>query len=49
MNIPIINHTTFKTREREVGAAIGTVAKISCKKTLEEEKKAQYKSGLNRR
>lgn len=38
MNVPSINHTTFKTREREVGKAVENISKRSCKENLEKEK-----------
>jgi hypothetical protein len=38
MNVPSINHTTFKTREREVGRAVEDLARGSCKENIEKEK-----------
>ncbi|CAB4007536.1 Hypothetical predicted protein, partial [Paramuricea clavata] len=34
MNIPTMNHSTFKTREREVGKTVENVAQISCKENM---------------
>lgn len=30
LDIPTINHVTFKAREREVGRAVESVAQVSC-------------------
>ena len=38
INIPPVNQSTFKAREREVGPAIEKVAKASCKEAMEVEK-----------
>ena len=38
MNIPTLNSTTFKQREREVGKAVEIVAKTSCQESLNEER-----------
>ena len=38
LNIPSMNHVTFKTREREVGKAVERVARNSCAKFIENEK-----------
>ena len=38
INIPPVNQSTFKAREREVGPAIEEVAKASCKEAMEVEK-----------
>ena len=34
MNIPTMNHSTFKAREREVGKTVENVAQISCKENM---------------
>ena len=39
MNVPTISHSTYKTREREVGCCVEAVVKESCKKVICEEKK----------
>ena len=39
MNIPTMNHCLFKRREREVGKAVGIVARESCEMNLTLEKK----------
>ena len=34
MNIPTMNHTTFKARKREVGTTVEQVAHTSCKENM---------------
>ena len=45
MNIPTMNHNTFKAREREVGNAVEHVAELSCKESLENEKENALLNG----
>ena len=43
LNIPQMNHVTFKAREREIGKAIEKVAEKSCLKAIEAEKENALK------
>ena len=45
MNIPTLNSSTFKQREREVGKAVEIVAKTSCQESLNEERSQALCSG----
>ena len=45
LNIPSINHVTFKTRGREVGKAVETVAKASCMESCNEERESAVAAG----
>lgn len=38
LNLPAVNEKTMKSREREVGPAIETIAKKSCEEALKAEK-----------
>ena len=39
MNVPSINHTTFKAREREIGKVVESVAEARCMESCHEERK----------
>ena len=39
LNIPTVNESTLKAREREIGPAIESIATQSCEMEMEEEKK----------
>ena len=45
MNVPSINHTTFKAREREIGKAVESVAEASCMESSHEERKRAVAAG----
>ena len=45
LNIPSVNHVTFKAREREVGKAVESVAKASCMESCIEERKIAIAAG----
>lgn len=45
MNLPTMNNRTFKSREREVGKAVESLAQTSCKTNMEVEKKMAEKNG----
>ena len=47
INIPRINISTFKKREREVGKATETLAKKSCKESIAEEREKAILAGEN--
>ena len=47
INIPTINISTFKKREREVGKATETLAKKSCKESIAEEREKAILAGEN--
>jgi len=46
-NIPTINSSTFKRREREVGKIIETVATASCQEALSNEKAQILNDGFH--
>ena len=45
LNVPSINHVTFKAREREVGKVIESVAETSCRESCCEERKRAVAAG----
>jgi len=45
MNIPTLNSSTFKQREKEVGKAVEIVAKTSCQESLNKERSQALCSG----
>ena len=46
LNIPTMNSSTFKTREREAGKAVEHVAKISCQDVLNKEREKAVENGI---
>ena len=46
LNVPSVNHVTFKVREREVGKAIESVAEASCLESCSEERKRAVAAGV---
>ena len=45
-NIPTVNSSTFKRREREVGKTIETMARASCQDLLSNEKAQMLNDGF---
>ena len=45
MNVPSINHTTFKARQREIGKVVESVAEARCMETCHEEQKRAVAAG----
>ena len=45
MNIPTLNSSAFKQREREVGKEVEIVAKTSCQESLNKERSQALCSG----
>ena len=46
MNIPTMNNSTFKARERETGKAVEHVAQTSCKENMKFERDNALLSGV---
>ena len=46
LNVPSVDHVTFKVREREVGKAIESVAEASCLESCSEERKRAVGAGV---
>ena len=46
LNVPSVNHVTFKVREREVGKAVESVAQASCLESCSEERKRAVAAGV---
>ena len=49
LNIPAINHVTFKTRGREVGKAVETVAQVTCMESCSEKREKTLAAGAKKR